>query len=493
MSLDSVAETRSLGSGNSSTWNVAQPATRGRLSALLVKLGALEFFAVAVSAYLASLLYHFTVWQEGPLVVRYVAAASTIATLVLLVSIACRHFASVQIQPRHKFLWNGIGAVLLAFSLFLSLIFLLKIGGDYSRGAFVFQCVAVGAAVLSVRAVGFSKVHSAIASGEIEARRVVMIGGLHDTSQFISRLKSVGIRTIWSCEFPEQATGGVQDSSTAMSPHGDVRNVIARCRELHPDDIFIMAKHQDLPAVSWLTKCLSVLPAGVHIVLVDAPDLLATSEIAEFGNVTSIQVAHPPLKPLDRFLKRGFDLIVATLGLLILSPLLVIVSVAIKLDSPGPVFFLQRRHGYNNQAIRVLKFRTMTITEDGETFTQAVRNDPRVTNIGRILRRSSIDELPQLINVLWGDMSIVGPRPHATAHNRMFETLIPPLSRRHNVKPGITGWAQVNGSRGETDTLEKMQRRVELDLHYIDNWSFLLDCKIVVLTVFSRRAFMNAY
>ena len=131
--------------------------------------------------------------------------------------------------------------------------------------------------------------------------------------------------------------------------------------------------------------------------------------------------------------------------------------------------------------------------EPGHGFVQAIKNDPRVTTIGRILRRSSIDELPQLFNVLCGDMSIVGPRPHATSHNEMFEALIPPLSRRHRVKPGITGWAQVNGSRGETDTVEKMQRRVELDLYYIDNWSFLLDCKIVVLTLFSRKTHTNAF
>src|SRR5262249_31121264 len=180
-------------------------------------------------------------------------------------------------------------------------------------------------------------------------------------------------------------------------------------------------------------------------------------------------------------------------GLLMLSPMLAIISLAIKLDSPGPILFRQTRHGYNNEGIQVFKFRTMRMMGPGDAFVQAVKNDLRVTSIGRILRRSSLDELPQLMNVLRGDMSIVGPRPHATSHNEMFEALIPPLSRRHKVKPGITGWAQVNGSRGETDTLEKMQRRVELDLYYIDNWSFLLDCKIVVLTVFSRRAFMNAY
>ena len=135
----------------------------------------------------------------------------------------------------------------------------------------------------------------------------------------------------------------------------------------------------------------------------------------------------------------------------------------------------------------------MTIIEDGGQFTQATRDDPRVTSIGRILRRTNIDELPQLINVLRGEMSLVGPRPHATAHNDLFHEIIAPFSRRHNVKPGITGWAQVNGYRGETDVLEKMQRRIEHDLYYIDNWSFLFDLKIILMTLFSKRAYLNAY
>jgi lipopolysaccharide/colanic/teichoic acid biosynthesis glycosyltransferase len=169
------------------------------------------------------------------------------------------------------------------------------------------------------------------------------------------------------------------------------------------------------------------------------------------------------------------------------------VALAIKLDSKGPIFFRQTRHGYNNQTIRIFKFRSMTTMEDGDDFRQVTRNDSRVTRVGRILRRTNIDELPQLLNVLLGQMSIVGPRPHATAHNDMFAGRILPFARRHNVKPGITGWAQVNGCRGATDSLEKMQERIEFDLHYIDNWSFLLDAKIIVMTLFSKKSYLNAY
>jgi len=241
-----------------------------------------------------------------------------------------------------------------------------------------------------------------------------------------------------------------------------------------------------------LASSLSELPVALHIVPVTALELLAGAQIGEFGGLPTIRVQRPQLSPFDLVVKRYFDVLAATVGLIVLSPLFLVVSIAVKLDSAGPVFFRQKRHGFNNEPIRVLKFRSMTTVEDGDDFTPAVKDDPRVTRLGRILRRTNIDELPQLINVLQGDMSIVGPRPHATAQNKFFQTKIGGLSRRHTVKPGITGWAQVNGFRGQIDSLEKMQRRVEHDLYYIDNWSFLLDVKIILLTLLSKRAYTNA-
>jgi len=169
------------------------------------------------------------------------------------------------------------------------------------------------------------------------------------------------------------------------------------------------------------------------------------------------------------------------------------VAILIKLDSPGPIFFVQRRYGFNQQPFRIIKFRTMRTLEDGPVIRQAQQNDPRLTRIGRWLRRWNIDEVPQLFNVLTGDMSLVGPRPHALSHDREYEQRISRYARRHNVRPGITGWAQIHGYRGETDTEEKMRKRVEYDLYYIDNWSLWLDFKIIVRTVLSRSAYRNAY
>ena len=269
--------------------------------------------------------------------------------------------------------------------------------------------------------------------------------------------------------------------------------MVAGLRSLPLDDIIVLADKTITGEMLGLASSLAELPLGVHIFSVAALDAIGSAQIGQFGALRTLQLYRPPLSTFDLIVKRAFDIVCAALGLIILSPLLMVVSIAIKLDSRGPILFRQVRHGFNNEEIEVFKFRSMSCMEDGRTFKQAVENDPRVTRIGRIIRNTNIDELPQLINVLRGEMSIVGPRPHATAHNSLFADLIAPFSRRHSVKPGITGWAQVNGYRGATDTFEKMQRRIEFDLLYIDHWSFLFDMKIIVMTIFSKRAYINAY
>jgi Undecaprenyl-phosphate glucose phosphotransferase len=371
----------------------------------------------------------------------------------------------------------------LAFSIFLSIIFVAKFSNEYSRVTFISQIIGVGLTVTSMRALFYSWLKSAIASNQIEARRVVLIGDISHCSKFTNRLKISGIQTVAVFQLPKRRS--------MRGPR--IGEIIAECRSHRVDDIIVLANNEFMPAMFDLAAALSELPAGVHVVPVDALNVFASSQIIELGNLQTIQVYRPPLSRFDLFIKRAFDLIFAIVGLVVLSPLFLVVSIAIKLDSAGPIFFRQTRHGFNNEEIDVLKFRSMTVMENGNQFTQATENDPRVTRVGRIIRGTNIDELPQLINVLLGDMSIVGPRPHATAHNALFNNMIAPFSRRHNVKPGITGWAQINGYRGATDTFEKMQRRIEYDLHYVDNWSFLFDIKIILMTLLSKRAFINAY
>jgi putative colanic acid biosynthesis UDP-glucose lipid carrier transferase len=217
------------------------------------------------------------------------------------------------------------------------------------------------------------------------------------------------------------------------------------------------------------------------------PDMFVTDLIqGRTGSVCGmpvISVCETPFTGSNGFVKRLSDIVLSVLILLLISPILLVVAAAVKLGSPGPVIFRQRRYGLDGKQIVVYKFRSMTVTEDGASVQQATKNDSRITPLGAILRKTSIDELPQFINVLQGRMSIVGPRPHAVAHNEMYRKLIKGYMVRHKVKPGITGWAQVNGFRGETETLDKMQGRIDYDLDYLRNWSLWLDLYIIFKTV----------
>jgi Undecaprenyl-phosphate glucose phosphotransferase len=457
-----------------------------RLHTVLTVYAGMEFFAVAISTYFGSLLYHFLNWKSWQTAPGYFLAAAIIATLVLLISIGLHTFVSFQRQPRHIFLWRGLGSVALAFSIFVTILFFAQSGEAYSRGSLIFQVGCVGITLISARAFFYSWLQGAIASDRIEARRVVLIGDVSHCSKFANRLKTSGVETIGTFQIPVGGKGNHANGHV-------IQQLVAQIRVLRADDVIVLASNNVMPIIFEFTTSLGELPLGVHIVPVEELHALASLQIAKFDSLQTIQVCRPPLSVFDLCIKRTFDIVAATIGLIVLSPLFLIISIAIRLDSPGPVFFRNTRHGFNNEPIRVLKFRSMTTIEDGESFTQATRNDPRVTRIGQIIRQTNIDELPQLINVLRGEMSLVGPRPHATAHNALFSAVITPLSRRHNVRPGITGWAQVNGYRGATDVLEKMQRRIEYDLYYIDNWSFLFDLKIIMMTMFSKRAYLNAY
>jgi Undecaprenyl-phosphate glucose phosphotransferase len=453
------------------------------LSVAVLKLVLHEFVIVAGAAYLASILYQEVLLRGWP-PHFYLVADSFLAATVASIALGFGHYKNNLSQSRHVFLFSGFGAVALAFSFLLSALFLLKYTELYSRVTFVFQLIIVEFAVLAWRAFSYSRLHASIAAGLVNAGRVVLIGDASERLEITSRLRATAIQTVGSYPFPE-----------CDDPEGaerEQRTLIDECRGLKPDDILVLAKQANLPRLNRLVCALSEVPLGLHVVLVEAA-FLSAAKIVEFGDLVTIRVLRPPLSQVQRAAKRLFDIVVAAAGLVMLSPLLAVVALAVKLDSRGPVLYWQKRHGYNNEAINVFKFRSMTHRKDSGRFVQAVQNDPRITRVGAILRRTNIDELPQLINVLRGEMSIVGPRPHAMAHNMMFEDKISVFSRRHVVKPGITGWAQVNGYRGATETLERMQRRVEYDLYYIDNWSFWLDLKIIVMTVFSKTAWENAY
>lgn len=453
--------------------SAADAPRRSRLSRSATSAGkfiALEFGTVSTVAYLTSLLYHRLVVPELPIATEYTSASVLLAALYCGAALGLRDFTHLQNFRHQRLLWNAIRATILAFAFLVSGMFLLKISDEYSRGALVVQFMTVCLAVLALRGVLISRQQRALHRGELSLRRAFIIGDLRQSHGLSQRLRDNGVITV------------AQFTLTQFERPDGARALVDACRTAAADDIFVLPTAEQIGRMPSFIDHLSQLPVAVHIMVPGLDGLLAASEVVEFGNVAAVQVQGRPLSAVDEALKRGFDIVASLLLLVALAPLMLAVAALIKLTDRGPVLFRQVRHGFNNQAITVLKFRTMRCSPAAEDFRQATRDDPRVTWIGGWLRAASIDELPQLINVLRGEMSIVGPRPHALAHNRMFEERIPPLSRRHNMKPGITGWAQVNLLRGETDTLEKMQRRIDYDLFYIDHWSFLFDLKIIVLT-----------
>jgi exopolysaccharide biosynthesis polyprenyl glycosylphosphotransferase len=215
-------------------------------------------------------------------------------------------------------------------------------------------------------------------------------------------------------------------------------------------------------------------------------------DVVPLGANNAIRVLRKPMGEGAVLLKRSFDLVGAGLGLLLLCVPFAVIALLIKLDSRGPVFYRQERRGFNGESFFIWKFRSMSVTESGRNMTQAKPGDPRITRMGRIMRPLNIDELPQLINVLTGEMSLVGPRPHAVQHDDELGGVLASYAHRQRIKPGITGWAQVNGYRGETRTIEQIEGRTRHDLAYIDNWSLMFDCWIMILTVFSPKARRNA-
>jgi len=247
------------------------------------------------------------------------------------------------------------------------------------------------------------------------------------------------------------------------------------------------------PRIEALLKELSDTTASIYFV----PNIFAfdlvQARCVEINGMPVFSICDSPLQGMSGFWKRAFDILLASVLLLIGWPALLILALAIKVSSPGPVLFKQRRYGLNGEEILVYKFRSMTVCEDGPVVAQAIERDHRVTSIGAFLRRTSLDELPQIFNVLEGKMSFVGPRPHAVAHNEEYRKLINGYMVRHKVRPGITGWAQVNGLRGETPTVEQMQRRVQYDIDYLKNWSLALDLKIIVSTALIVLRGRNAY
>ncbi len=422
--------------------------------------------------------------------------AATIAAVLFLVigqSLSVYQSArGARLRAQLLRIWWGWIAGVVPVLLFL--LFLSKRSEEYSR-IIVSSWFLIAPFLISMWRTGATLLLRELRARGYNTRAAAIVGMTELGEQLARQMKSVpslGLRTYGFYDDRDE------ERCHPISPElgtraGTLSDLVEAAKTGEVDLIYIAFPLRAEPRINELLRQLSDTTASVYLAAdFFVFDLLHTRWVT-LGGVPTMSLHETPFYGVDGWLKRLEDIVVASAILTVIAIPMLIIGVCVKLTSPGPALFRQRRYGLNGEVIDVIKFRTMTVTEDGEEIKQATKNDPRITNFGAFLRRTNLDELPQFLNVLGGSMSIVGPRPHAVAHNELYRKKVRGYMLRHKVKPGITGWAQVNGWRGETDTLEKMEKRVEHDLDYIRNWSLLWDLQIIFMTVFGSRAWRNAY
>lgn len=397
-------------------------------------------------------------------------------------------------QPLPAELNNLIKVWVTTLTVLLVLGFAYKATEHFSRKVIVSWLLICPILLLGLRIIVRISLRKLRANGR-NTRQIVIAGAgplAINLAKNIMATPWMGIRVIGFYD-DKLEPGHIPDNNLGLPVLGSLSKLSfdAHCGEY--DEVYIALPMRAEKRMKELVRDLANTSIQVQFV----PDIftfnLINSRIKDIGGIPIISVYDSPLDSVGHITKRAEDIAISLLILMLISIPMLIISLAVKLSSSGPILFKQRRYGLYGEEIFVWKFRSMTVCEDGKNITQASKNDQRITKTGRFLRQTSLDELPQFINVLQGTMSIVGPRPHAVAHNELYRNEIDGYMQRHLVKPGITGWAQVNGWRGETDTIEKMEKRVEHDLHYIKNWSLWLDIKIIFLTIFKGFVHKNAY
>lgn len=389
-------------------------------------------------------------------------------------------------------IWAGVMAILTA------VIFFLKAGDMVSRVWLMTWFVAGAGLLVCYRLLLRTLVQRWTHQGRLK-RRAVIVGGGKDAEVLIEQIKAGADKDINLLGlFDDRVDERSPDEVAGYYKLGKVASLVEFARRTPVDLVIVsMPLSAEKRVLDMLTQ-LWVLPVDIRLSAHMSKLKFTDKAYSYIGGVAVLDMADRPISDWNRVFKWVFDKIVALTALTLLSPIMIATAIAIKLESKGPVFFVQKRHGFNNQLINIYKFRSMRTDMLDATATKLVtKDDPRVTRVGKFIRKTSIDELPQLFNVLKGELSIVGPRPHALqakAENQLYYEAVEGYFARHRVKPGMTGWAQINGWRGETDTIDKIMQRVNHDLYYIENWSLLLDLYIVLMTPVSLVAKSeNAY
>jgi putative colanic acid biosysnthesis UDP-glucose lipid carrier transferase len=447
-----------------------------------------DFATIIFASVFSGLSYHLHgVGSAGDISQSIGAATLVSALFISLMKIRGMYRPTELLVLRRQI--RGVCLVWISVFLFLAgTVFALKIGSELSRGSCLLFAV-VGPIVLTIhRGVLKDLLTKGLAGNRFSGRNIVLITDHSppEDNSLTQTLTNLGF--------------SVEEHFVLPPPGADVRHrervsarVIERIRGSNVEEIVVSADPNRWPDLRAFVAELRVLPFPVSFVPIGAASDIFRRPSRELGNAICVELQRGPLTALEHVIKRSIDVVVAATALIALMPLMAMVAVAIRMDSPGPILFRQQRCGFNGRRFQIRKFRTMTVLEDGPSIVQAQLADKRVTRLGRLLRKTSIDELPQLLNVLDGSMSLVGPRPHAEAHDNQFDKMVRNYAFRRRVKPGLTGWAQIHGCRGATPTAAAIEQRVEYDLWYIDNWNIRLDLTILLHTPIEVLRGRNAY
>lgn len=450
-----------------------------------------DTLTIMLSCIAGELIYHFAVGNPFPDILPH-CAVGLLASFIYTLRMSGNGYYDFpdSAKPRVEIgeillCWFTTGLILAFFA------FLLKVGVDYSRGAFVVFYFLAPVGLLGVRKLTKIALAAAISKGAIGRRDIIMIGDFNE----IAALESGDMLAFLGAGEVNQFTLSREEdpSVRALSDSRIINSVASFVRSHNCREILLALPWDDTGRIEFIRDQIKILPVAARLLPDARVRSLTNFRSSARQRVMAVELQRAPLSGVQCFVKRTMDVLLGALALVFFLPLMVVTALAIKFDSSGPVIFRQNRKGFNGKEFVIFKFRTMTVQENGPAVVQATRDDARVTPIGRLLRSASIDELPQLWNVLRGEMSLIGPRPHALAHDNYFEGILSDYAFRHHVKPGITGWAQCNGARGETPSVEHIAERVKLDLWYINNWSLWLDFQILIKTAFEILRKRNAY
>jgi Undecaprenyl-phosphate glucose phosphotransferase len=465
------------------------------LEVAILLLRGFEMVSVAATAWISAAV----ALDEVPIgLARSYSNAALIAALFYAALAEVTGCYDVDTRFSIRTAWARVMTAWLSTGMFLmTLGFLLKVSGDFSRGWAITWFATGGGALLLIRAAGTAWMRRLKKRGVFNHRVAIFGAGSQGDrlAKYILGNEKLTIDLVGF--FDDRLPERLPDREVHLPLYGNLGDLIARIREGLVDQVIVALPWSAEKRLQEVVADLAITPVRIRL----APDLatfaFSQRPVVLLGDLPVMTLFERPISGFDQIIKRIEDLVIGTLVLVLVTPLFLVVAAAIKLDSPGPVFFRQDREGFNNQRFRIWKFRSMRADRcEPDGITQARKDDDRITRVGRVLRRSSIDELPQLFNVLAGEMSLVGPRPHAPstkAGDRLFSDVVSHYAARHKVKPGMTGWAQVHGWRGETDTEEKLLKRLEHDLYYIENWSVLLDLYVLgrtaITLVFQKSAY----